>query len=301
MTYSLDVVDGSAAGERLEIPDSGLLVGRSARSPGQLGGDPALSRQHVRFTPKPDGALLVEDLGSTNGTRVNGATIRGPFVAHPGDVVQVGETTLRIFGEEAPMTQSHPAVEAPSAAGFTAVRSGDVESEAHLREALYAWLSQDREGRELLSRLDRDAAGTAEPLADWIARRRRDAPPPLATYVTGGHVDRLVNIANARDVHIHEPPKQLWDKVANARGGAFLFLMAGIAAVVGGIAAFGYVVFSFIAAVWSSLGSNSTGQPKMITLHFVPWAPVGLALEVAGLVIITLAVGASARDRGKGR
>jgi hypothetical protein len=300
VTYSLDVVDGSAAGVRLEIPNSGLLVGRSARPPGHLGGDPALSRQHARFTPSPDGALLVEDLGSTNGTRVNGTTIRGPFVAHSGDVVQVGETTLRIFGEDAATTRSHPAFEARSAAGSTAVRGEDAESEAHLREALYAWLSQDREGRELLSRLDHDAAGTAEPLADWIAQRRRHAPAPLATYVTGGHVDRLVNIANARDVHIHEPPKQLWDKVANARGGAFLFLMLGIAAVVGGIASFGYVVVSFIATVWSSLGSNSTAPPKF-TVHFVPWAPLGLGLEVAGLVIITLAVGASARESRRGR
>jgi len=213
--------------------------------------------------------------------------IRGPFVAHSGDVVQVGETIMRIFGEES------------SAAGSTAVRPGRVESEAALREALYAWLSQDREGRELLSRLDQDAAGTAEPLADWIAQRRHDAPAPLATYVSGGHVERLVNVANARDVHIHEPPKQLWDKVANARGGALLFLLVGIAAIVGGIASFGYVVVSFVAPVWSSLGSGS--QSSNFTVHFVPWAPLGLGLEVAGVVIITLAVGASARDSRKGR
>jgi len=287
MTYSLDVVDGSAAGARLEIPNSGLLVGRSARPPGQLGGDPALSRQHARFTPSPDGALLVEDLGSTNGTRVNGAMIRGSFVAHPGDVVQVGETTMRIFGDQG------------SGAGSTVVRHRHVESDADLREALYAWLSHDREGRELLSRLDHDAAGTAEPLADWIARRRHDAPAPLATYVSGGHVERLVNIANARDVHIHEPPKQLWDKVANARGGPLLFLMVGIAAIVGGFASFGYVVVSFIATVWSDLGSGS--QPSPPSVQFVPWAPLGLALEVAGVVIITLAIGASARDARRAR
>jgi hypothetical protein len=194
---------------------------------------------------------------------------------------------MRIFGEEG------------SAAGAPAVRHGRVESDADLREALYAWLSRDREGRELLSRLDHDAAGTAEPLADWIARRRHDAPAPLATYVSGGHVERLVNIANARDVHIHEPPKQLWDKVANARGGALVFLMVGIAAIVGGFASFGYVVVSFIATAWSGLGPGS--PPSTTSVQFVPWAPLGLGLEIAGVVIVILAIGASARDTRRAR
>ena len=115
--------------------------------------------------------------------------------------------------------------------------------------------------------------------------------------MSGGHVERLVNIARADAVHIHEPPKHLWDKVANAHGAALLFLMLGIGAVVGRIASFGYVVVSFISEVWSQLGSNDPSP--QIHVQFSPWAPLGLGLEVVGVVMIILAVGASVRDRRK--
>jgi hypothetical protein len=114
--------------------------------------------------------------------------------------------------------------------------------------------------------------------------------------VSGGHVDRLVTIANARDVHIHEPPKQLWDKVANAHGAPLLLMLLGIAAVVGGFASFAYVVVSFIAQVWGALGSNDPTPPK-VSVSVIPWVPLGMGLMVAGAVVVVLAVGASARDR----
>ncbi len=298
MPFSLDVVEGSATGAHVDIPDSGLVVGRAAQPPGELEGDPALSREHARFTPRDDGVLVVEDLGSTNGTRINGALIGGPTAARPGDVVQVGGTTLRVFARRTAATTHIPVVpgvlDPPPAGGVAEV--GD-DAEARLRDALFAWLSRDPEGRELLVRLDSDPAGAARPLAEWIRDRRGDAPAQLATYVSGGHVERLVNIARADAVHIHEPPKHLWDKVANAHGAALLFLMLGIGAVVGGIASFGYVVVSFISEVWSQLGSNDPSP--QIHVQFNPWAPLGLGLEVVGVVMIILAVGASARDRRK--
>jgi hypothetical protein len=299
MPFSLDVVDGGAAGAHLDIPDSGLVVGRAAQPPGELEGDPALSREHARFTPRGDGVLVVEDLGSTNGTRVNGALIGGPTAARAGDVVQVGGTTLRVFARKAAATTHLPVVPATPDRARPAggpSEAGD-DGEARLRDALFAWLSRDPEGRELLVRLDSDPAGAARPLAEWIRDRRGEAPAQLATYVSGGHVERLVNIARADAVHIHEPPKHLWDKVANAHGAALLFLMLGIGAVVGGIASFGYVVVSFIDEVWSKLGSSNPSPD--IHVQFSPWAPLGLALEVVGVVMIILSVGASARDRRK--
>jgi pSer/pThr/pTyr-binding forkhead associated (FHA) protein len=48
----------------------------------------------VRFEPRRDG-VWVQDLGSTNGTLVNGVRIDGPRRLEPGDVVRVGETDLR--------------------------------------------------------------------------------------------------------------------------------------------------------------------------------------------------------------
>jgi pSer/pThr/pTyr-binding forkhead associated (FHA) protein len=48
----------------------------------------------VRVEPRPDG-IWVEDVGSTNGTFVNGARLEEPRRLEPGDVVRVGETDLR--------------------------------------------------------------------------------------------------------------------------------------------------------------------------------------------------------------
>ena len=69
-------------------------LGRDCR--GLLIHDEAASRRHVTLTPGPDG-LFVTDLGSSNGTFVNGAQLtRRPARIGPGDVVRVGETEISI-------------------------------------------------------------------------------------------------------------------------------------------------------------------------------------------------------------
>jgi len=47
-----------------------------------------------------DGALLLQDLGSTNGTFVNGDQLRRPYVLRPGDVVRVGATELELVEQD---------------------------------------------------------------------------------------------------------------------------------------------------------------------------------------------------------
>jgi pSer/pThr/pTyr-binding forkhead associated (FHA) protein len=89
----LRVVAGRATG--LELPvDTELLLGRGADGPGTLAGDPELSRGHARLIRTGGGDLLVEDLGSTNGTRVNGSAVTEHTLAD-GDTITVGDTTIR--------------------------------------------------------------------------------------------------------------------------------------------------------------------------------------------------------------
>jgi hypothetical protein len=52
--------------------------------------------------------LTVEDLGSTNGTYVNGSRIGGPRVLEPGDRVEVGGTTLEVVAERAERPRGLP-------------------------------------------------------------------------------------------------------------------------------------------------------------------------------------------------
>ena len=81
-------------GERIELDSSPLTVGRGGPNDVQLVGDEFASAKHLRIEPRVDG-VWVEDIGSTNGTYVNGARIDRPRRLTPGDVVRVGETDLR--------------------------------------------------------------------------------------------------------------------------------------------------------------------------------------------------------------
>jgi pSer/pThr/pTyr-binding forkhead associated (FHA) protein len=70
------------------------VVGRDATSGIRLEHDEFVSARHARIEPRPEGTL-VDDLGSTNGTFVNGARLDGRRLLHEGDMVQIGDTELR--------------------------------------------------------------------------------------------------------------------------------------------------------------------------------------------------------------
>ena len=92
------------------MPGQSLKIGRSIESDLRLFEDTAVSRDHctVRFL---DHALIVEDSGSTSGTRVNGRTIDAPTELRNGDSVGVGLTdvTVRIDagGDQMPHHRRH--------------------------------------------------------------------------------------------------------------------------------------------------------------------------------------------------
>jgi len=55
--------------------------------------DSFVSRRHLRITQQADGSYLLEDLGSTNGSFVNGNRVQSKILA-PNDIVKIGETVL---------------------------------------------------------------------------------------------------------------------------------------------------------------------------------------------------------------
>ena len=92
----LIVVKSSALeeGERFELDTAPLTVGRGSPNDVKLDADEFASSKHARIEPRRDG-VWVEDIGSTNGTYVNGVRIDRPRRLAPGDIVRVGETDLR--------------------------------------------------------------------------------------------------------------------------------------------------------------------------------------------------------------
>jgi hypothetical protein len=71
-----------------------VTLGRSSDNDLELGDDEFASAHHARVEPRRDG-VWVQDVGSTNGTFVNGMKLDSPRKLAPGDVIRVGETDLR--------------------------------------------------------------------------------------------------------------------------------------------------------------------------------------------------------------
>src|SRR5271166_6425035 len=84
-SITAEVVEGAeaVAFAELVLPDGNRV---------QVGTDPNVSRRHAELRRVGD-AVVVTDLGSTNGTRVNGTTVREQHLAS-GDEISVGSTTL---------------------------------------------------------------------------------------------------------------------------------------------------------------------------------------------------------------
>ena len=95
---TLIVLQGVALGTSIPLDKHSLIIGRGSEC-GLRVDDNLASRQHacVRKTERPerDPLYRVEDLGSTNGTFVNGRRVTRPFQLELDDTVRIGDTELR--------------------------------------------------------------------------------------------------------------------------------------------------------------------------------------------------------------
>jgi pSer/pThr/pTyr-binding forkhead associated (FHA) protein len=80
-------------GSKFELTGVEITIGRAAGCQVALPDDTFASTVHARIYGR-DGAIYVEDLGSTNGTYLNGMRLGSPAVLRPGDQLQVGNTVL---------------------------------------------------------------------------------------------------------------------------------------------------------------------------------------------------------------
>ncbi|MBL1068510.1 FHA domain-containing protein [Streptomyces sp. 7-21] len=93
-----------------------VRIGRSADADVPLD-DPDVSRVHCALSLAADGSVTVTDLGSTNGTLVDGLPVQGgPVPVPPGAVLRVGESALRVLTTTPERTGSTSAPEPPGPA-----------------------------------------------------------------------------------------------------------------------------------------------------------------------------------------
>ena len=276
-TYSLRVIDGPAAGARIAIHARGTVVGRAAG--GRLAGDPLMSQRHARFIPTRRG-LLLEDLGSTNGTYVNGSRVSAPVTVTAGDIVEVGETVLEVADSE---TEAWPGSD--QAAGETMARGG-----VAVGGGVHA---------------DRGSIGAIGEMHGDVDMRRQTVRAERGGYAAGG------------DIHHeeHEYDVSGLRFLSRASGAARFFMVLGAVVSLAGMALFAYPIVRALSNT-SSLGPSSVevgdarrdceqrnpdvfgpAYQRCVEAAFdaqsgegfgidvTPWIPLGLGLAFVGIAL----------------
>jgi pSer/pThr/pTyr-binding forkhead associated (FHA) protein len=192
--------EGPLKGQRWPV-NRALVLGREATCDVVIA-DRQVSRFHARLTPTPEGIIL-EDLGSKNGTHHNGNPLSAPVILQDGDAVQIS------FVQEFLFFTSDATV--PLAEGVG--RPGRLSMEQKSRRV---WLNQQQQFRllwllyenqgQVISRTDLvsavwgvdQAAGVSDQALDALIRRLRDrlgALDPQHQYIDTirGHGVRLDN------------------------------------------------------------------------------------------------------------
>ena len=108
-----------ADGDRFDIPveSDSVVIGRSTSADVSIA-DRFLSRRHARLY-RDDDDWLIEDLGSRNGTLVNGARISAPTAVGPGDVIGISASIVEVCAAPT-IADPNPSTPAPARSSVAA-------------------------------------------------------------------------------------------------------------------------------------------------------------------------------------
>jgi predicted component of type VI protein secretion system len=95
----LTVREDPASEKEYPLGEGAVVLGREAFNDVVVF-DPEVSRRHAQISFQ-EGRYIIEDLGSTNGTFVNGRRVNNPVPLHNGDVIEMGEAARIIFSSTA--------------------------------------------------------------------------------------------------------------------------------------------------------------------------------------------------------
>ena len=182
--YSLRVTDGPDSGAVFELPpDSDFIVGRDTGI-GAVIGDTCVSRRHAKIGRGQAGRPTIEDLGSANGTFLNGAPVKAPQVVRPHDRITLGDTTLVVEEAQATKAGDGAAPEAPRTRVSLAVDHQAVTGEEKGRWSLL----------DLILRAGAVATALAA-IVGLVTLLWPDAPPRLRAKLDNVEVDTNVRLS----------------------------------------------------------------------------------------------------------
>jgi hypothetical protein len=133
--YILTFTCGPDRAEITLFPGGAMLLGRDRRADIQIR-DRGVSPLHALIEHTADGPLI-KDLGSLNGTHVNGHRITAPWLLFEGDVLTIGATVVKLEGCARP-----PKPEPPNALDRLMMIPGDVVRAAQQDAVLFAALDR---------------------------------------------------------------------------------------------------------------------------------------------------------------
>ncbi len=129
----LEIIAGPDAGKKRRFRGVRMVIGRTSGVDLQLS-DQSVSRRHIELI-HGDGGVLLRDLGSGNGSKVNGVKVAEKQLEH-GDEILIGKTTLRYVDEVAAFNKAREAAEQREAEEKAAAeKAAQAEAEAPEAEA----------------------------------------------------------------------------------------------------------------------------------------------------------------------
>ena len=106
MGFQLVIAEGKEAGREFEFDQASVLIGRTNECDVILY-ETGVSRKHAQISEEA-GGFFIEDLGSSNGTRVNGETISGRLALKSGDAISLGPVLFNFKPVELEPTDTEP-------------------------------------------------------------------------------------------------------------------------------------------------------------------------------------------------
>ncbi len=200
--------DGPLKGERWSLNRT-LMLGRDPTCEIVIQ-DRQVSRFHARITPTNEG-IMVEDLGSKNGTNHNGVEVTGPVILHDGDLLGISLAQQFLFlTSDATMPLSEGSTKSgrlmmDQKSRRVWVNQQQVNPPLSAQQFKLLWLLYENQG-QVISRADlvaavwgeEQTAGVSDQALDALIRRLRDrlaALDPTHQYIdtVRGHGVRLDN------------------------------------------------------------------------------------------------------------